>query len=66
MKIKVTIEAFRLKVTSEVNSEIYFIEQSENEKFYITSDNGYDGYQGDGWQTIEQALKHTKSLIKNS
>lgn len=47
-------------------ADTYYIEQSEeNKKFYITSDNGYNGYEGEGHKDFEKALKIVKGYIKN-
>jgi len=47
-------------------ADVYFIEQADdNGKFYLTSENGYNGYEGEGHTTLEAALKQAKGFIKN-
>jgi hypothetical protein len=65
MKILQTLESTRIKVTEPSISEIYYIEQDDNNRFYVTSSRGYNGYEGEGHSTIEAALKAIKTSIKN-
>lgn len=66
MKISTTLQSTRIKITEPSISDIYFIEQDEtNNRFYVTSDNGYNGYEGEGHKELEQAIKNVKSMIKN-
>ncbi len=65
MKIQTTLQSTRIKISEPMISDVYFIEQDDNNRFYITSENGYNGYEGDGHKELEQAIKHVKSMIKN-
>ena len=65
MKISIILQTEKIKISEPNISDIYFIEQGDNNKFYITSDNGYNGYEGDGYYDLEKALKQAKNLIKN-
>lgn len=65
MKIQTTLQSTRIKISEPMISDVYFIEQDDNNRFYITSDNGYNGYESDGHKELEQAIKHVKSMIKN-
>ena len=65
MKILQTLESTRIKVTEPSISETYYIEQDDNNRFYVTSSNGLNGYEGQGHLTIEAALKYVKTSIKN-
>jgi len=65
MKIQITLQNSSLKISEPMIDDTYFIEQDENNRFYIISDNGYNGYEGAGFKNLEQALKHVKYFIKN-
>jgi hypothetical protein len=45
--------------------DIYYIEQDDNGRFYITSENGYNGYEGDGHSSLVSAINHVNKMIKN-
>lgn len=62
---KITIEIFNSKILikSSTTDEIYFVE-GYNGKFYVTSTNGYDGFEGEGHKTINSAIQSAKRLIK--
>lgn len=66
MTISTTLQSTMIKITEPSISDVYFIEQDEtNNRFYVTSDNGYNGWEGDGHKELEQAIKNVKSMIKN-
>jgi hypothetical protein len=66
MKILTTLQNTRIKITEPSILDIYFIEQEESTgRFFITSENGYNGYEGEGHKQLEQAIKSVKSMIKN-
>lgn len=66
MKIQITLQSCSVKISEPMIADIYYIEQADdNKKFYITSDNGYNGYEGEGHEDFEKALKQVKSFIKN-
>lgn len=66
MKIQTTLQSTRIKISEPMIADTYYIEQADdNKRFYITSDNGYNGYEGDGHETLEKALKIVKGYIKN-
>jgi hypothetical protein len=65
MKIVTLLGYSKITMSEPKIEDTYFIEQSEeNHKFYITSSNGYNGYEGDGYKEIEHAIKHVKYMIK--
>lgn len=64
MKPVVKLESFKIKISEPQINDVYFIEQGDNGRFYITSNNGYNGYEGDGHKDIEQSIKHVKNMIK--
>lgn len=66
MKIQTTLQSTRIKITEPSISDIYFIEQDEtNNRFYITSDNGYNGYEGEGDLSLVSAINKVNKMIKN-
>lgn len=66
MKIVTTLMYSRISITEPQIEDTYYIEQdSNNKRFYITSDNGYNGYEGDGHIDIESAIKHVKKMVRN-
>lgn len=66
MDITVKIEQSRIKIIEPHIWDVYFIEQSEVDGlFYITSQNGYNGYEGKGCKSLESALAKVKGFIKN-
>lgn len=66
MKIQTTLQSTRVKITEPMIADTYYIEQADdNKRFYVTSDNGYNGYEGEGHEQLEQAIKNVKSMIKN-
>lgn len=65
MKIQIEIKCFKIKISEPQINDVYFIEQAENKKFYITSEKGYNGYEGEGHKTLEAAIKNVNRLIKN-
>ena len=66
MKIQTTLQSTRIKITEPFIRDTYYIEQcDESKRFYITSDNGYNGYEGDGHKQLEQAISRVKNMIKN-
>lgn len=65
MKILQTLESTRIKLTEPSISEIYYIEQDDNKRFYVTSSKGLNGYEGEGYATLEAALRYVKISIKN-
>jgi len=49
-----------------IEGEIWVIKQDEtNNRFYITSSKGYNGYEGKGHSSLSQSLKHVDEMIKN-
>jgi hypothetical protein len=48
-----------------VNNEIFIIEQSDLDRFYITSTNGYNGYEGSGFKSLVSAINHVNKMIAN-
>lgn len=70
MKVQIEILAYKIKVSEPMINDVYFIEQvgvEDNDlDFYIWSQNGYNGYEaGVGYKSLEAAIKHAKSIIKN-
>lgn len=66
MKTQVNIGYGKIIITEPMIGDSYFIEQSdENDRFYITSNNGYNGYEGEGHATLERAMKLVRGYIKN-
>jgi len=66
MKIQTTLQSTSIKITEPMIADIYYIEQADNNKrFYVTSDNGYNGYEGEGFSELEKAIKNVKGMIKN-
>ena len=65
MKIKVTLQNERIKISEPQITDVYYIEQGDDKRFYIVSDNGYNGYEGEGHATLEAAIKLCKNYIKN-
>lgn len=64
MKIQVTLQSTRIKITEPQIADTYYIVQADdNKRFYISSDNGYNGY--DGFDDFEKAFKKVKHFIKN-
>lgn len=53
------------RITNEANSEVWSIDQDDNGRFYITSSNGYNGYEGNGYSSLTAAIKHVNTQIKN-
>ena len=67
MKIQTTFQNSRVKITEPKISDIYFIEQDDDGRFYVTSDNGYSGYEGSGFSDLEKSsvIKRTKTNMGN-
>ena len=66
MKIQVKIGYDKITISEPMIGDTYFIEQSnENDRFYITSNNGYNGYEGEGHATLERAIKLCRGYIKD-
>jgi len=66
MKISTTLQSTRIKITEPSISDIYFIEQDEtNNRFYVTSDNGYNGFEGEGFSSLVSAIHNVNKMIKN-
>ena len=65
MKISIKLQTEKIRISEPSISDVYFIEQDDNDRFYITSDNGYNGYEGDGYSDLEKAVKQVKLYIKN-
>ena len=65
MKIQTTLQGNRIQMAEPTINDVYFIEQGENGRFYVTSENGYNGYEGEGHATLEAAIKSVKTSIKN-
>lgn len=65
MKIQTTLQGTRVMITEASVADFYFIEQADDNKFYITSNNGYNGHEGDGFAELEKAIKQVKNFIKN-
>jgi hypothetical protein len=55
----------RLIVSNPDCDDTYYIETGENGKFYITSQNGYNGFEGDGFKHLERAIMQAKTFINN-
>lgn len=67
MKITTTLQNSRIKITEPSISDTYFIEQDEtNGRFYITSDNGYNGFEGEGYTSLVSAINNVNKMIKNN
>jgi hypothetical protein len=66
MRIQTTLQSTRIKISEPMVADVYYIEQEDdNKRYYIVSENGYNGYEGNGHATLEEALKNVKSMIKN-
>lgn len=65
MNIKTTLQCTRIKISEAMVADVYYIEQGDNGRFYLISENGYNGYEGSGHTTLESALKQAKGYIKN-
>lgn len=65
MKLSITLQNEKIKISEPQINDVYFIEQDDNQRFYITSVNGYNGYEGAGHKSLEQSLSHVKKLVKD-
>jgi len=66
MKIIQKITYNGISCTEERIEDTYFVQQSaETGKFFIISENGYNGYGISEFNDIESALKEVKKIIKN-
>ncbi|KKQ95338.1 MAG: hypothetical protein UT21_C0006G0010 [Candidatus Woesebacteria bacterium GW2011_GWA1_39_11b] len=65
MKIKTELYNSRIKISEPSVADTYYIEQADNNRFHITSENGYSSYETAGYKELEQAIKHAKKMIKN-
>jgi len=65
MKIQTTLQSTRIKISEPNISDVYFIDQDMNDRFYVSSNNGYNGHEGDGFSDLEKAIKQVKVFIKN-
>lgn len=65
MKLSVKIENCRIRITEPAINDVYYIEQADNDRFYIVSNNGYCGYEGEGYDDITKAIAHVKRMIKD-
>lgn len=53
-----------IKISSSLVKDVYFIIQDEETgRFYITGNNGYNGFEGSGFADLEKAIKQAKKLI---
>jgi len=64
MKTVIKFQYSKIEITEPKISDVYFIEQADDNKFYITSTNGYNGYEAEGYIDLEKAIKHVKEMIK--
>lgn len=46
-----------------INNETWVIEQDDNNRFYITSSNGYNQYEGNGHSSLVSAITHVNKMI---
>ncbi len=65
MKLTILIQSTRIKISEALIDDVYYIEQDANNRFYITSSNGYNGYEGKGHKDLVQAINQVKKMIKN-
>jgi hypothetical protein len=65
MKITTTLQNEKIKLSEPSIPDVYFIEQGENGRFYITSTNGYWGYDGKGYTSLFIAIKQATNMISN-
>ena len=64
MKISTKLEYYRITISEPMIRDTYHIEQGDDGRYYITSDNGYNGYEANGHKSIESAMKQVKAFIK--
>jgi len=61
--IKVIIPT-HIKVCSDFVKDVYWVSQDkENHRFYIRGNNGYNGFEGDGFTSFVGAFEHAKKLL---
>ena len=66
MNIQIKLQSTRIKISEPLIDDTYYIEQADcNNRFYITSEKGYDGHDGKGLSSLEGAIKHVKKMIKD-
>jgi hypothetical protein len=66
MKIVVDIVNYKIVIKEEHISDTYYIEKcDERGRFFVTSTNGYNGFEGDGFTNLEDAIKSVKVQIKD-
>ena len=66
MNIQTTIQTDRIAITEARIDDTYYIEQAiDNNRFYVLSKNGYNGYEGDGFAGLDEAIRSVKKTIKN-
>ena len=46
------------------NKTYFAVEKAEDKRYYITSNNGYNGYEGQGHATKKEAMKWANTLRK--
>lgn len=65
MHIITTLQNEKIKITEPLIRDTYFIEQNHDKRFYVTSDNGYNGFEGKGFKELEHAIRNVKEMIKD-
>lgn len=66
MKIRVQLGFEKITISEPNIKEKYYITQAaDNLRFYVTSDNGYNGHGGDGYKNLEDAIRYVKKEVKN-
>lgn len=56
----------QIKVSAFGYPDIYLVEQGDDGRFYITSKtNGYNGYEGEGYALLEDAIRDAKFLLRS-
>lgn len=63
MRTQTTILNGKIRISEPQISDVYFIEEDEG-RFFITSENGYSGYEGEGFQKLEQSIRQVNKFIK--
>ncbi len=63
--VKQTLTFKGLQIEGSPDGDIYTVEQGEDGKFYATSVNGYNGYDGIGFKTMQACIKSVEKQIKN-
>lgn len=62
---KTTIQYGYIKISNPHIPDWYRIEEGTDGRFYILSDNGYNGYEGKGHSSLEESIRYAKTMVRN-